>query len=406
MNIEIKEKEFLEKEIIIILSPEEIETEKNKKICELLNSVTLKGFRKGHVTKDVLINKFDAKITNDSFKELINKIFIETINKNNFKIISLPTFQVSKINNVTTVTINFETLPEIKLNINNITIPEYKSEITEFDVSEEIHKLKIINGKWQETDLPIMIGDILTIDLFELEMEKEILLLNNNDIFLYENFIFFDGLIDSLNGLKKDSTIILNLNNKKIFDKILLNKIDIKLHIKKIMRSENLPNDIELKAKLNINENDDLYSNIKFDLEKKSSIISKRLLKTSIIEALLENNKFEIPKSLIKDSLSDYEKRKIQISKTDLEKKIKLELLLNEIKIKFNITASKEEIQKILETFYKKAKNTTDDIYKKIENNILEEKVLNLILNKVKKDIVKITYQKLKTLEFENVYKY
>lgn len=404
MNIEIKNKEFLEKEIIITLSNDVIEIEKNKKISELLQSTTIKGFRKGHVTKEVLIKKFGENITNDSLKELINKVFIETINKNKFKIISLPIFQISKIKNNTIITINFEILPEINLNIEDIKIKEYISDITHSDVAAEIEKLKIIHGLWEETNLPINFGDIITLDLFNLEDNQEKQLLIDNDIFLYDEFIFFDGFVNSILNYKKDMNLIINLNDVKIFDKNLLNKKEIKIYIKKVMRSKKINDEIELKDKLEIK--DDLTAKIKIKLEKNCSIISKKLLKSHIVEELLKKNVLEIPNCLFKDSLSDYEKRKVNISKEDIEKNIRLELLLNEIKIKFNITVSKDEVQKIFETFYPNVKNNKDIMYKKIENNILEEKVLNLIINKINITNEKIPYTYLKKLEIENVYKY
>jgi trigger factor len=404
MNVEIKSKDLLEKEIIITISNEEIEDEKNKKILELLKSTTIKGFRKGHITQNVLINKFGEKITNDSLKELINKIFIELINKNNFKIINLPIFQISKINDNTKVVINFEILPEIKLNIDNIEIIEYTSEIKNEDIADEIEKLKIINGTWEEINLPINFGDLVTLDIFSLENEKETPLLINNDVFLHEEFVFFDGFINIIKNYKTGMDILINIKDIKIFDKIFYNKNFIKLYIKKTMRSKKIETELELKEKLYIKE--DIIEKIKEKLEKISKTITKKLVKISLINKLLENNTFEIPKCLMKESLNDYEKKEMKIDKIEVEKNIKLELLLNEIKIKFNINVLHDEIQKVLDTFYKNVKNNKDDLYKKIEHNLLEEKIFNLILNNANKINKKITYKDLKKLEIENVHKY
>lgn len=404
MNIDIKEKEFLEREVIIILSNKEIEDEKNKKILELLKSVAIKGFRKGHVTKDVIINKFGEKITNDSLKELINKNFVDLINKNNLQIISLPIFQISKINDITKVTINFEILPEINLNINNIDIVEYVSEIKDDDIKDEIEKLKIINGVWSETNSVITFGDIVTLDIFSLEDGQETAILINNEIFLYEELIFFDGFLNEIIKINKGMEININIENTKIFDKIFDNKKNIKIYIKKVMRSKRVETEVELKEKLQIKE--DLTSKIKNNLEKNSIIITKKLLRIFVIDKLLQNNNFLIPKCLIKESINDYEKKQIKISKEEIERNIKLELILNEIKLKFNITVSNDEIKKVLDVMYKNFKNNRDALYKKIENNILEEKLFNLIINKTNRINEKITYKNLKRLEIENVYKY
>lgn len=403
MNVEIKEKKLLEKEVIITLSNEEIENEKNKKISELLKSITIKGFRKGHITKDVLINKFGEKITNDSLKELINKIFIELINKHNFKIINLPIFQISKINENTKVIISFEILPEIKLNIDNIEIIEYTSEITDDDINDEIEKLKIINGNWEETNSLINFGDIITLDIFSLENEQEKPLLINNDVFLNEAYIFFDGFINIIHNYGAGMNVSIDIKDLKKFNKIFYNKNLIKIYIKKVMRSKKIETEIELKEKLRIKE--DLAEKIKEKLNNISKNLTKKLLNISIINKLLENNKFNIPQCLMKESLNEYEKKEMKIDKIEIEKNIKLELLLNEIKIKFNISVLHDEIQKVLDTFYKNIKDNKDNLYKKIENNLLEEKIFNLILNKANKMNEKITYKELKKLEIENVYK-
>ncbi|HIH2762890.1 MAG TPA: trigger factor [Candidatus Azoamicus sp.] len=404
MNIDIKEKENLDREVIITLSNKEIEAEKNKKISDLLKSITLKGFRKGHITQDILINKFGEKINNDSLKELINKNFSDFINKNDLKIISLPIFQISKIDDITKVIINFEILPDIKLNIENIEIIEYTSEIKDEDIQEEIEKLKIINGHWEEINSEIMFGDVITLDAFSLENDQEILILKENDVFLHDEFIFFDNFVNRITKSKKGMVITINIENAKIFDKIFYNKNNIKIYIKKVMRSKKIEIENELKEKLQIKE--DLTSKIKNKLEKTSMTMTKKLLKIFVIDKLLKNNNFEIPKCLIKESLNNYEKKQINISQIDIEKNIRLELLLNEIKTKFNVIVTQDEIQKVLDTFYKNIKNNRDTLYKKIENNILEEKLFNLIINKVTKLNEKITYKNLKRLEIENVYKY
>lgn len=269
---------MLEKEVIITLSNEEIENEKNKKTSELLKSITIKGFRKGHITHDVLINKFGEKITNDSLKELINKIFIELINKNNFKIINLPIFQISKINKNTIVVINFEILPEIKLNIDNIEIIEYTSEIKDEEIADEIEKLKIINGNWEEINLPIKFGDLITLDIFSLENEQETPLLINNDIFLHEEFVFFDGFINVIKNYSTGMDVSINIKDIKIFDKIFYNKNLIKIYIKKIMRSKKIETDIELKEKLFIKE--DIIEKIKDKLEKNKQKHNKKIIKS------------------------------------------------------------------------------------------------------------------------------
>lgn len=404
MNIDIKEKEFLEREVSIILSNKEIDEEKNKKISELLKSVAIKGFRKGHITKDIIINKFGEKITNDSLKELINKNFLDLISKNNLKIISMPIFQISKINDITKVTISFEILPEINLNINNIDIVEYTSEINDDDIKNEIEKLKIINGIWTETDSIIAFGDVVTLDMFSLEYEKKTEILIDNEIFLHEELMFFDGFVNEIMKINKGMEININIENRNIFDKIFDNKKNIKIYIKKVMRSKPIATELELKEKLQIKE--DLTYNIKNNLEKNSIIITKKLLRMFVIDKLLQNNNFLIPKCLIKESINDYEKKQIKISQKEIERNIKLELILNEIKLKFNVNVSNDEIKKVLDVMYKNLKNNRDAIYKKIENNILEEKLFNLIINKANRINKKITYNNLKRLEIENVYKY
>lgn len=404
MNIKIKEKSNLEKEIIITLSNDEIEIEKNNKISDLLKSTTLKGFRKGHLTKDILIHKFGEKINNDSLKDLINKIFIDIVNKNNFKIISLPLFQISKLNKDTIVTINFEILPEINLNTDNIEIIEYIPDMTNNDIIQEIEKLKLIHGTWEETSLQIIANDLITIDVFSLENNQEKQILIDYTVLLNDDIILFENFIENMTTLSTNMDININLKYKKIFNTMLKNKDDIRIYVKKVMRSKKIDTDLELKKKLSIENN--LEINIKNKLENNNLSITKKLLRISILEKLLDNNAFDIPKSLIKDALYDYEKKKINIALIDIEKNIRLELILNEIKTKFNITVLQEEIQKILDAVYKNTKINKDLLYKKIENSILEEKILNIIIKKINIISKKITYKEFKKLELENVYKY
>ena len=121
---------------------------------------------------------------------------------------------------------------------------------------------------------------------------------------------------------------------------------------------------------------------------------------------MLENSFFEIPKCLINEYKYDYEKNKIKISEENIKKIIKLELIINEIKNKFNIKNSKAEIEKVFNEINNKEKKINEIIYKNIDKKLLEEKILNLILSKCNKYHSNISYQNLKKLELENGIKY
>lgn len=391
-----QEQSEINKKITLVINNSEIEEEKTKKVNELINKITIKGFRKGHVSKDIFLSKFGEKIQNDIINNIINTNFLKIIEEKNLTVLGSPNLKISKTDTTFIVDIIFETYPDIKLNLESINVIEYISNINEADILYEKNKLKLIHGDWINSDLKISMYDIITADIYDITHGKRLQLLKNHDIFLTEDLIFFENFVKEIITYKKNDFIEINLLGKKIFNKHLVNVEKIKIYIQNIKKSMSLENDLQLCEKLKIKNNIENY--IRLNLEKKIKIISNKIIKKNLILQLLEKNTFIVPQILLKSTELKYEKQKINRSMLEIEKEIKIELILNEIITKFNLKISKLEVSNALNNIkqYKNEKNLT----KKIEDSLLEEKVFELLLSKINIQKETINYKELFILDY------
>lgn len=403
MNTSIKNLSQLEREIVIEIKNSEIESEKNKQIDLLSSSLTIRGFRKGHVTKNIILSKFEKKIDKDVINDLVNKQFTQIIKENKINIANSPIFRISKNENETIVYIKFEIFPEIKLNFENITIYDYIVDIKDSDILKEKNKLNVIYGNWLESDSTVLMNDLVVLDVYETSNSN--ILLKDLNVFLHGREKFFEGFFSSIINLKKNDYFTINLFNKKVFDDNLLNKKEIKIYIKSIKRSV-WASDYELSKKINHAniDNFDLYSYVKNKLIESSNFLIKEQIKFQIINLLLKKNYFDLPKSLIEKIIFDYNTKKIIFSIDKVKNDLKIKFIFNEIKHKFNLNVSKNEIDLVLKNLSKDIKNNSERylLSKKIENDILEEKIMELILDKINIIKEKIDFEKLVNMEYEN----
>ncbi|HFL8824259.1 MAG TPA: trigger factor [Candidatus Azoamicus sp. OHIO1] len=389
MKISLEKIKHLTQKLTIEIPKNKVTLENEKKITELSNSIKIDGFRKGMVPINIILKRFGKEIHNEVIYKLLNESVKDVILEKNLKIIDQPILKSIVDNDVDNLkfVLEFETFPDIILNLEDITIKKYISEISKEDINAKIYEYRKLYGTWKETIDESIVGDLITIDTIgkKNNITIERYTCNNIEIELDKKNTIFPGIEEKLIG-KNTGTIIdfyiepiniKNINTSK-------EKVEIKILIKKITHNSISEINVEFAKKIGISDGDisKIDEHIKNKLTTTLNLIEAKLLKDNIIKELLLKHNFEIPEVLVLKEKSQFPND----SENKIIENIKLKLLLNKLKIDLNINVPEKELENKMNLL--NIDNVTDNSYKKfilknIENNIYIEKIINIIKNKV-----------------------
>jgi len=370
----------LKYEIIIDILKKEINKKYEEKVDQLSKTLKLKGFRIGFIPKRVININFGNDINNEIIDNILNEKFLEYIKKNNIDIAEKP--HVIKLNDnedIMSFKLEFDILPKIEINLNNIKICKKLAKISETDVKNEIDRLRFKYSLWKNITTESKNNDLLIFDLYKKNANNLQYILNNEELILDEKPYYIKNLKQYLinKNINTEYTFSMINNNLSVLEKENKNNVYIKIH--KIQRK--YPSDIDNTFMGKIGFPEQNYNNlnniIKEKLEFISNYLSEKIMRSDILNNLLDKHDFSIPESLIKNKSDDNE--------NDVIRSIKLKLILSEIKRKFNINVSQTEIQAQINLLSQnnKQKIIYDKSYNNIENEIYIKKIINIIEEKI-----------------------
>ncbi|HIH2763521.1 MAG TPA: trigger factor [Candidatus Azoamicus sp.] len=392
MIIEINDKGFLDREIIIKLPKEKIKSVKEKKIIDLSKSLNLKGFRKGFVPHNVIISRFEKEIDNEVLNDLLYNNLIDFIKNNNINFVKFPVLKKSDTNpfqDYLLFIFELEVYPFIDINFDKIKVIKYNAIITDSDVICEIDRLRKIHGYWENFD-NVCFGDKISFDIFN--KSNMVSVYSDKDIIVDEKYTSLLGFSNFISGKKRGCDYIISFFNNTIEESFNGNFIfrihDIKrffiaqldsLFYNKVGFSGTYDFKIFIKSNLNV---------IKSDLE-------DVLLKNEFLSSLLSNHDFPLPNLILNDKFDYFKSKGIVKEKDSIIREVKLDLILKELVKKFNIYVSKDEVLRFFNNKNSTLTEIDDNYYKNIENEIYIEKIKEVLLTKIYLEEKDISFREL-----------
>lgn len=342
-------------EIIIKIPKNKIQKEHENKITDMSKSLKLKGFRPGFVPKHIIKSRFGNNIYQETLSKLLNEELLDYIKKEKLDIIDHPKLKKISENNEEYVEciLEFYLFPKINLNLTNIEIKEYKSDITNDDINNEINKLRLNHGIWKVTSTSSKFNDILNINLYEKIDKNFQYMLKDEQIKIDNEFFHIKNLKTQLNDKINNKEYIIYIKNNEIKNQVDSDTKTIYLTINEIKRKYPIDINDDFMEKIGFKKADKTQLNdlIKEQLLTVSNYISNKIKKYNIFKSLTDSHKFEIPDILIEKKLNE---KNLKKTKQDIIKDIKINLILLAIKNKFNINISKMEIINHAQSLYGK----------------------------------------------------
>lgn len=409
-----------------------------KKITEKLEALRkeakLPGFRAGQAPMTLIQSKYGNSVKGEALDELIQKTVEDTFKSENIRPALRPKVEITKFDEGKDIefTVDVESLPEIKpADFSTMAVKMLSAEAGDTEIEDALKRLAQSRRTTEIVDekRATKKGDIVVIDFVGSIDGTEFKGGNGKDYYLdLGSNTFIPGFEDQLIGKNIGDVVDVNVtfpadyHAKDLAGKKALFKVTLK-ELRKIKDPE--MND-EFAKSFGAESLAKLKEMIKDELNKEYARISRMHSKRHLLDALAAAHKFEVPTGMVDlefdaiwkqfeeakkaNQLDDEEKSK---SEDDLkkeyrdiaERRVRLGLLLAEIANENKISLAQEDIsnaimaearrypgqEKMVFEYYQKNPQAVDAL----KAPLFEEKVVDFLLGKVKKDEQKVSVKEL-----------
>ncbi|MCO4792489.1 MAG: trigger factor [Bacteriovoracaceae bacterium] len=413
------------KKIIFNFETLDLTTEIKNSVLEKQKSVSLKGFRKGKAPLDMVKQMYGPQIEHDALNKFINNQFIEAIEKEEIKVVGYPTFE--NMNYESGKSVSFDALVEIFPTVDvkemtGLSFTRDKVEVTEDDI-EGIRK-NYLNSK---AELKEITDESVTLDtgmsaVMNFQGEKEDGERPEN--MKGEDFVleigsgqFIPGFEEQMVGMKKGEKKDISLTFPADYHAEDLKDAKVKFEVELLeIKHKEFPEFTdELAKEFGFESVSDFEEKNKKSIETQKNRSADEKLHQEILEKLVEENTFEVPKAMIqqqenylKDDLTknlkqqgftdemaeEYFTKWHDDLHTKAEFQVKSGLILDTLAKKYNVEADDADLdKKIAETAegtgadieqIKKYYTGDEQIKKNMMYAIREEKTFAKIKEEVK----------------------
>jgi len=388
LKTSIKEISQCVRELTITIESETALVDYKKIVNQFKNYVAIPGFRKGKAPVSMIEKSFGPQIKDEFYNQKLGDYYKEAIDAEEIHPINqgeASEFEWEKGKDLI-VTFKYEIMPEIKVEkYKRLKIPfepvKFKNEMVEATLDEYRNKMA--------TEIPVdtaETGNIIDATFKFLDDNDQVTKEVNRKFILGENQ-YSKSLNTALIGTKVGDEVKTKLFTKsqKSQDKEITDNIkdrDFIVMVNTIKRKDIPEVNDEFAKDLEYDSLKDLKTKVEEELKNKIEEDNKNSMKTATLAQLVDENKFELPKSILKQVAENMAKPYAEAYKMELaqmaemymgvaEFNLKSHYLVEEIKKIEEIKISNDEKEEIIK---QAAKNTEMDVekYKKIYKNQIE----------------------------------
>lgn len=401
-----------------------VKNQAKKDIEELKEHAEVPGFRKGKAPAWLIENKFGKLVRNEAREKVISAAVKKLMEDNKFNVFSTPNFEglddLDKLPDDAdiTFTVSFEVAPKCELGKYREIELERKVFIP--DDSMILERLETIRNRFaiyqSVPDAEIAEGDQAIID-FNGTVDGESFAGGSatNYPYIVGSKRFFGKFEEALIGAKVGETKNCEVEFPQDYPNQNLagKKALFEIKVKDIKRKELPPLDDEFAKQVGAENLEDLKQKIRKELEEAIAKESGNGLEAQVIDQIIANSTFEIPKSLVEQAtqeqvendiqqklkmripMSEIEKQREQIengARTDVERMIKWNTAVNEIAEAEGIEVTDEDYENEAQNLQERTGVDLETIHSFIQEQgrdyitdaIIRRKVVNLILDNAK----------------------
>lgn len=375
-------------ELDVIAKKSCIDKAKDKATKAVSKNISMPGFRKGKVPKELISKQHSHSIFEQSKKELADIVFMQAFKLTNISLLnnnSSITFDVQNIDdNQATLTFKFETEPTIpEIDPKKFTLKETeRPEVGDTQINEAIRQMQFFHATWNPVDRPIQENDYVLLDLESLETTPPTKVFSNTRFEIKDksiakwmkNILLGTKTGDILEGTSEPDDDLPEEEKKKF------EKRKVKVTINKVEEATLPELDDEFAKKVGAQNIDEMKKSIAKLLNKQADEkVDKD--KTHQVNEFLLTYDFELPVSLL-----------------ETEKNYRKQNILNSPKAKKEWESMTKDQQKEAETnILKQAKEAVSLFY--ISRDIVKEKKLDITKDEIATEIAKEVHTPIEKLD-------
>ena len=404
----------VKKKLSLEIPWDEIKNELDAVYREIGKKAKLKGFRPGKIPRNVLETYYKEQAEGETTTNIVNRYYWQTLEEKGIVAVSRPEINQEGLieNTPFSFSASFETEPEFEpKGYKGIELEKEKIQVTDSDMEKRLDEIRQMFATMEEVkdDRPIVNGDFVVIDFAGSLNEELFPELKADDYYLeIGSQRFVPGFEEKIIGMKNGETKSINVvfpedyHEKKFAAKEIIFNVSVKN-----IKEKKLPEIDEnfIKNFDRYNSIEDLKIDVRKTLEEKFQSLAETNLQNSITEALIKENDFEVPPSLLERQIyymmADTQKRMtsagmdeknaMELSfkmhdkfKDDAVKMVKSFLLLKKIAEKESLIVEENDIEKYIQDLAVQYGRDYESLKKMYDN---EERQDNLKIELMQKKV-------------------
>ncbi|NIP30322.1 MAG: trigger factor [Candidatus Dadabacteria bacterium] len=418
MKVNIEDLSSTEKKLEVIVPAEKVKEHHDMIFSQIKTTANIKGFRQGKAPKHLIESMYGDSINEEIISKIVSETFEDAIEEASIKPISRPDITPGEVNPKSEFKYSaiFEVIPEFSLkDYEGIELTKEINEVASEQIDETLERLKenhaqskLIEGKRAAKK-----GDFVFVDYKgTLEDGKTIEDLNRENVkFLVGEGQLIQEFEDNIIGKKagEESTFKVTYPEDFSIKEAAGKTVDFTLKINEIHERIFPELDDDFAKDLGLENFNDLKEKIKEDLENQYEQVTNTNLREQILDSLVKNNDFDVPKSLIQNEemrlkrefANSFQRQGVELPEISGEahekftekaiESVKGSIILNKIANDNSIEATNEEVDERIKQVaesYQVPFATVKESYEKnnmiesIESTIVEKKVLDYIIEK------------------------
>jgi trigger factor len=404
----------VKKKLSLEIPWDEIKNELDAVYREIGKKAKLKGFRPGKIPRNVLETYYKEQAEGETTTNIVNRYYWQTLEEKGIVAVSRPEINQEGLieNTPFSFSASFETEPEFEpKGYKGIELEKEKIQVTDSDMEKRLDEIRQMFATMEEVkdDRPIVNGDFVVID-FAGSLNGELFPELKADDYYLEigSQRFVPGFEEKIIGMKNGETKSINVvfpedyHEKKFAAKEIIFNVSVKN-----IKEKKLPEIDEnfIKNFDRYNSIEDLKTDVRKTLEEKFQSLAETNLQNSITEALIKENDFEVPPSLLERQIyymmADTQKRMtsagmdeknaMELSfkmhdkfKDDAVKMVKSFLVLKKIAEKESFIVEENDIEKYIQDLAVQYGRDYESLKKMYDN---EERQDNLKIELMQKKV-------------------
>jgi len=414
MQVSVENTGGLQRKLTVQVPGDEIQQQVESKLKELSKSVRVKGFRPGRVPLSVVRQRYGKQVRLDIVNETMQRTLQEAIREKELRPASLPQVDVEP-ERLDAGDLEFSALIEVypevdAIEVADLEIERPEAEVTEQDVEEMLQTLREQRKTWDTVERKARSGDRALLEYAAETEEGRVPEEGAQRLAIVIDESGFDALEQAVGELDADESRTFELAFPPNFREPKLAGRTAKTEIKLVSVAESkLPEvDEEFVRSFGVEDGqlDTLKNEIRGNLERELKQATNTLLKTRLVDVLLETRpELEVPESIVQREAASMaagmtgardqqpDPAVVQALLEPARNRVKAGLLMGELarqnQIRIDAGKVRAAIEGIAETYEQPAEVMqlyygNPQLMDQVESSVLEEQVVDWVLEHAK----------------------